>query len=280
MFTVDVYEFKRSRRSEEIEARLLVCKYCLRRVNYKNCRVSKLTDQDWHSFSIEEFLKERKPSFRTKPKYTDRVGPKSDYPKDWSTTSQRMKTNAGWRCQKCRAYLGELHHRRLLHVHHRDGNKGNTSPLNLIVLCLECHTKEPMHGHLKNPNRKDMEELQRIKIEQGIDNLSPESGATKNHGGIEANFPKPSGLPASTPQDARIEPLGQGPISVPIRWYWLSSWARRTGKLTIRNIQLAQKVAQSLSQSVPLSPEEAQKAASIWQSALSQGFDPDLPPAN
>ena len=35
-----------------------------------------------------------------------------------------------------------------LHVHHRDHNKNNNSPANLMCLCRDCHAKMPAHEHM------------------------------------------------------------------------------------------------------------------------------------
>jgi hypothetical protein len=157
VFIVDVYESKYSDRIEEIEAKLLVCKNCLAKLKYKGFDQPSYIPHDiWVSFDIEEFLMFYKPMFRTKPKFTDQIGPKSEYPKDWSQISQKLRENFGWRCNKCNLYFGDSQNRKLLHVHHRDGNKGNTSPLNLVPLCLECHSNEPMQGRLRFPKKNKL----------------------------------------------------------------------------------------------------------------------------
>jgi len=171
MFSVDVRITKRSNRIEQTEARLLVCKNCLVEVKYKECGKSgKATDKIRDSFNIEEWLRENKPTFPTLPRYNDYVRSKSDYSKDWSLISQKKKANAGWRCKTCSVYLGELHHQRFLNTHHIDGDKGNNSPLNLKVLCVECHSKEPLHGQMLRPekNKRDLDLLRRIKANQGF----------------------------------------------------------------------------------------------------------------
>ena len=38
--------------------------------------------------------------------------------------------------------------KKLLHVHHINGNKSDNSRDNLRVLCADCHKKQPHHGHL------------------------------------------------------------------------------------------------------------------------------------
>ena len=38
--------------------------------------------------------------------------------------------------------------RDLLHVHHRDGNRGNNQRNNLQILCIDCHSRQPGHSRL------------------------------------------------------------------------------------------------------------------------------------
>ena len=56
--------------------------------------------------------------------------------------AKRLRDEAG-ACQKC----GETER---LHIHHKDRNKHNQDPSNLIVLCLPCHRAE----HRGEPRRR------------------------------------------------------------------------------------------------------------------------------
>lgn len=65
----------------------------------------------------------------------------------WSEISTTLRESSHWRCSECSVYLGD--NKGLLHVHHKNGNKGDNRKGNLAVLCKECHSKQPNHAHLK-----------------------------------------------------------------------------------------------------------------------------------
>lgn len=60
------------------------------------------------------------------------------YTSDWNKRSLVERRRADFTCQNCdRKALLEPDLR--LEVHHIDGNKRNNDPMNLVVLCLQCH---------------------------------------------------------------------------------------------------------------------------------------------
>ncbi|MFA5187558.1 MAG: hypothetical protein WC551_13850 [Patescibacteria group bacterium] len=63
---------------------------------------------------------------------------KGTYPDDWPQIAERVKENAGEKCERC----GHGHHPasgHVLTVHHLDGDKGNCQDWNLAALCQRCH---------------------------------------------------------------------------------------------------------------------------------------------
>lgn len=77
---------------------------------------------------------------------------KSHYPKNWDEISISVKTEAGWRCEKCGEafepgcnikYFGLKSNRKQLTftVHHKDRNPMNNKRENLIALCSACHCR-------------------------------------------------------------------------------------------------------------------------------------------
>lgn len=69
----------------------------------------------------------------------------NSYPKDWKEIATRIKTNAGWKCERCGAFHGPPP--AVLTVHHLDGNKANCADWNLAALCQVCHLK--IQGRVK-----------------------------------------------------------------------------------------------------------------------------------
>src|SRR3972149_6628883 len=60
------------------------------------------------------------------------------YPQEWPQIALRVKTEADWRCIRC-GHPNSLPDRRVLTVHHLDGNKANCEWWNLAALCQRCH---------------------------------------------------------------------------------------------------------------------------------------------
>ena len=63
---------------------------------------------------------------------------RGDYPPDWRAIAARMKADAGHRCIRC-GHVHDVASRRVLTVHHLDGDKSNCRWWNLLALCQACH---------------------------------------------------------------------------------------------------------------------------------------------
>lgn len=84
-----------------------------------------------------------------------RLGIRGTYPPDWPAISERVKAEAGHRCIRCGHPAGDTPlalapctvrcthsadgRRRVLTVHHLDGDKSNCAWWNLLALCQACH---------------------------------------------------------------------------------------------------------------------------------------------
>lgn len=67
-----------------------------------------------------------------------------DYAAGWKSIARKIRDRDQWTCQNC----GERRKRwgHSLHVHHRDGDKLNNDPTNLISLCAGCHRQAHRGG--------------------------------------------------------------------------------------------------------------------------------------
>ncbi|QFT39834.1 HNH endonuclease [Vibrio coralliilyticus] len=150
----------------EGEAQLNVCKYCLSQLNYQGAANVSSRERDTivNRFSIEEFFKTYSSLFRKLPKQYVELA-KKGYAENWGNISSEVRKKAGYVCQYCSVDLKSA--KRLLHVHHRNGEKSDNSPDNLIALCADCHRKEPFHGHMF-VKHEDMVKINQLRNEQAV----------------------------------------------------------------------------------------------------------------
>lgn len=66
------------------------------------------------------------------------------YVKDWEYVSYQLRSAKDFVCESCGVDLSK--HTYLLHVHHRDHDKGNNRASNLLVVCALCHAE--YHPHM------------------------------------------------------------------------------------------------------------------------------------
>lgn len=73
---------------------------------------------------------------------------KVGYTDDWKEISRKYRASKDYVCDICSLDMsGGYKH--LCHCHHINGDKHDNSSLNLMCLCVECHSKQPKHEHLK-----------------------------------------------------------------------------------------------------------------------------------
>lgn len=72
------------------------------------------------------------------------------------------------KCQLCHVNCDE--HTGLLHLHHKDGDPSNNQRHNLQVLCIDCHSKQPLHGRMTgNPDfKRQIKIITKLRMDQGI----------------------------------------------------------------------------------------------------------------
>ena len=134
---------------EELEARLHVCKICLKFIDWKGYSRASKTHEDkiWNAFDMQDFFLEYATFFSHKPKHTDLTAPAGGYVKNWPQISQQRRSGKNWTCDECRVPLSD--HKNLIHCHHKNGVLSDNSESNLAVLCAICHSKQYLHGRMK-----------------------------------------------------------------------------------------------------------------------------------
>ena len=166
-FELDVYIASLEKSRKQLE-QLKVCQNCLDHLHWNgftNDGSLGSAERARHvaSFALAEFFEHFNRSMvREKPKWTPSTMPSASYSDDFDEISSRARATAKWRCQvtDCGRLLAASWQRRYLHVHHRNGVRGDNSPENLMVICLECHAKQPGHEHMRNS--RDLHEFRQL----------------------------------------------------------------------------------------------------------------------
>jgi hypothetical protein len=129
--------------NDDIEEKLDVCGYCR---NWYNRSYQKRYTVE--NFDIAEFFEHfGHSSFIELPKYTDENAPADGYTTDWNEVSKQRREQFGYICQQCGIDLSS--HKNLVQTHHINGVKSDNSLSNLKVLCVECHSLQANHEHMK-----------------------------------------------------------------------------------------------------------------------------------
>jgi hypothetical protein len=144
-----------NKRSER--RKLPVCQNCLSSLRFDGFDLQKMArttrQRIVNDFTPDRFFDLYPRSLHVKkPSYDAITAPVNVYTEDWPEVSNRVRSERGWKCEKCHRLLnGRL--QKYLHVHHENGQRWDNRRTNLRVLCIGCHAEEPDHHHLKNdPN--------------------------------------------------------------------------------------------------------------------------------
>ena len=73
-----------------------------------------------------------------------RLEHRGTYPEHWPQLAEAVKRAAGGRCIRC-GHHHSVRARRVLTVHHLDGDKANDAWWNLLALCQVCHLQVQAH---------------------------------------------------------------------------------------------------------------------------------------
>lgn len=137
-----------------------------------NCREILKHNQKYPTpFSLKEFFFRYQSEIPQIFKRTEQIPVTEAYDPNQSEISKKYKEAVSYRCQLCSVDCAC--NVSLLHLHHKDGDGANNKRENLVVLCVDCHTNQPMHSHmLRNPNfKRDIDSINKLRKEQNIQNL-------------------------------------------------------------------------------------------------------------
>ena len=123
------------------QEKLELCKYCLNKIG------SNILGRDKNMY-IKRFFERYPKDYEFGNGHEDDKTAKTNvYADDWSIISLKKRTQVEFICQKC--HKNFYNNKGMLDVHHKNGQKNDNRDENLIVLCRECHSMEPMHEHMK-----------------------------------------------------------------------------------------------------------------------------------
>ncbi|CAH1520874.1 HNH endonuclease [Vibrio owensii] len=148
----------------ETKAKLKVCQNCLRKLNYKGCNTTTNITSIVQNFNMAEFFATYSSFFPHMPSRRAETA-ESGYSDDWSKISSHYRVEKNFECEECKVNMRA--HRALLHVHHINGVKSDNRPSNLRSLCIDCHSKQPMHEHMALSHR-ERQTINDLRKQQGL----------------------------------------------------------------------------------------------------------------
>ena len=145
------------------DAKLELCQNCLRELRYLGIYTS--------PFSLGKYFEKNDSFVPETIRRIETVTEIQTYTPNQNELSSLYKKTVNYICQSCGVDCNSQ--TSLLHLHHRDSDPSNNEYGNLSVLCVDCHSKQPMHAHVANTQRAKQEitVIKKLRTEQGISDL-------------------------------------------------------------------------------------------------------------
>ncbi len=154
---------------EEGDVKLDVCQNCLEQLNYNDYKFLSQDNRknEVKTFNILNFFEQYSSFIRYLPSGIAKVKDVT-YTDDWEEISSEYRASVHYKCEECGVDLSNNSQtRKLLHVHHINGVKGDNRYDNLKALCFDCHKKQPNHSHMLC--KKDyIIKINELRLKQGI----------------------------------------------------------------------------------------------------------------
>jgi len=119
-------------------------------------------------FSLKEYFLKYDSYTPKTLKRIEEVRKTQTYSPNWKEISLKYRSASKYICQICDVDCKRTQN--LLHVHHEDGNPANNTSKNLKVLCVDCHTKQPLHGHMLSNSQfvSQINIIRQLRTDQGL----------------------------------------------------------------------------------------------------------------
>lgn len=132
---------------------LSVCQNCLTRLRFDgftNHWPEGKKKSAVNGFSLDEFFSRCPKSLHVEhPTHNSDNAPLNSYTPDFDAISSPARAAANWTCNRCGINLSDKAYQKFLHTHHKNGVRSDNTSSNLEVLCVGCHSEEPLHSHIK-----------------------------------------------------------------------------------------------------------------------------------
>ena len=131
--------------AKEWEEFLKICSFCLQLYNKSN-----KSNNTKENFPLKKYIEDPISSSHFRDVQLDHCSIPNTYTDNWSKISHIKKEIEQYKCSGCGRDFSNPECKKFLHTHHIDADKRNNTYNNLQVLCIECHSKEHNHKHIKN----------------------------------------------------------------------------------------------------------------------------------
>ena len=139
-----------------IDAQLLPCRGCLAELAYQGyAKPSKYRKRDRErndaivrNFEVQNFFDHYEPFFFDANYYRENPNDgKANYTSEHPKIRDQLLIEKDYCCEQCGVRLKDKPS--LLHMHHKNGRKGDNRKENLQLLCVICHSLQPNHQRMK-----------------------------------------------------------------------------------------------------------------------------------
>jgi len=148
------------RRTLEME----LCKNCVRELQSHHLY--------FNPFSLSKYFERYESHLPKTIKKTVSQATIQTYAPEQKDIAREYKKAANRCCQSC--HVNCISNTSLLNLHHCDGDPSNNKRENLRVLCVDCHSKQPLHSQVSHTTKakEQIQEIKMLRAKQGITDLN------------------------------------------------------------------------------------------------------------